>query len=144
MPPRLRKSCCLRADNLSAIESWRSSLSDKDKASQNNPQVILRNWRHATRKTEQTPSGGRQQMQKRLAVFARAAPIFWPQLYVRRAHQAMLDSRSSDLLTLARAALESAIRHEADLLDLLPPDPATASSRPGRPRTGHAAESAHV
>ncbi len=40
---------------------------------------------------------------------------------MRRAHQAMLDSRSSDLLTLARVALEAAIRTEADILELLQP-----------------------
>jgi hypothetical protein len=60
------------------------------------------------------------------------------------AGKAMLDSRSTDLLTLARGALQAAIRHERDLLDLLPPEPATASPRPGRLRTGHAAEAAHA
>jgi hypothetical protein len=37
--------------------------------------------------------------------FERAAPVHWPQAATRRAHQAMLDFRSTDLLTLARAAL---------------------------------------
>jgi hypothetical protein len=35
----------------------------------------------------------------------------------------MLDSRSHDLLTLARVALEAAIRSEIDLLELLPDAP---------------------
>jgi hypothetical protein len=43
----------------------------------------------------------------------------------------MLDSRSSDLLTLARAALQGAIRSEGDLLALLPPEPST-NPRPQR------------
>ena len=60
------------------------------------------------------------------------------------AHKAMLDFRSTELPTLARAALQAAIRHERDLLDLLPPAPATASPRPRRRRTGHAAEAAHA
>ena len=45
--------------------------------------------------------------------------MFWPQAALRRAHRAMLDSRSSDLLRLARVALEGAIRDRADLLALL-------------------------
>jgi hypothetical protein len=80
-----------------------------------------------------------------MAVFARAAPVFWPQQSLRRAHEAMLDCRSTDLLKLARVALEAAIRQEADLLDLLPPErpkPAPGARRPGRPRNGHAAEAA--
>jgi hypothetical protein len=48
---------------------------------------------------------------------------------LRRAHQAMLDSRSSYLLTLASAALQGAIRNEGDLVALLPPEPST-NSRP--------------
>jgi hypothetical protein len=50
---------------------------------------------------------------------------------LRRAHQAMLDSRSSYLLTLASAALQGAIRNEGDLVALLPPEPST-NSRPQR------------
>jgi hypothetical protein len=46
-------------------------------------------------------------------------PIYWPQDCVRRAHEAMLKSRSSDLLTLARCALEAAIPTEHVLLELL-------------------------
>jgi hypothetical protein len=46
-------------------------------------------------------------------------PVFWPQDFLRRAHAAMLDARSGDLLKLARVCLEAAIRDEADLLALL-------------------------
>jgi hypothetical protein len=38
---------------------------------------------------------------------------------MRRAHSAMLDSRSHDLLTLARVALEAVIRSGNDLFNLL-------------------------
>lgn len=46
-----------------------------------------------------------------------------PQDFVRRAHEAMLKSRSTDLLTLARLALEAAIKTESDVLALLTPSP---------------------
>ena len=137
MPPGMRTACCALADNMSAIETWRASLSNTDKTAQNNPQVVIRSWLRSTRKTEQPSSPLAPQRAKRLAVFERAAPVHWPQAAMRRAHQAMV-------LTLARAALQTAIRHERDLLDLLPPEPATASPRPARRRTGHAAEAAHA
>jgi|SRR6266513_2860150 len=143
MPPGMRTACCALADNMSAIETWRASLSNTDKTAQNNPQVVIRSWLRSTRKTEQPSSPLAPQRAKRLAVFELAAPVHWPQAAMRRAHQAMLDSRSRDLLTLARA-VQGAIRHERDLLDLLPPEPATASPRPGRRRTGHASEAAHA
>ena len=63
---------------------------------------------------------------------------------MKRAHQAMLDSRSTDLLTLAPFALQGAIRNESDLLDLLPPErpKPTPGARGRRLRNGHAAEAA--
>jgi hypothetical protein len=46
----------------------------------------------------------------------------------------MLDSRSHDLLTRARVALQAAIRCEADLVALLdqPPKPTARQTRRGR------------
>jgi len=44
----------------------------------------------------------------------------------------MLASRSSDLLTLARAALRPAIRSESDLIELLSPDAVAMSALPRR------------
>jgi len=58
--------------------------------------------------------------------------IFWPQASLRRAHETMLASRSSDLLTLARAALRPAIRSESDLIELLSPDAVAMSALPRR------------
>jgi hypothetical protein len=49
-------------------------------------------------------------------------------LCLRRAHEAMLKSKSTDLLTLARLALEAAIRNENDLLDLLHPEAVAMSA----------------
>ena len=64
---------------------------------------------------------------------ARGRSVFWGQDHLRRAHRAMLDSRSSDLLTLARVALEAAIRSDDDLRDLLPQAVVAKSSLPRRP-----------
>ena len=64
---------------------------------------------------------------------ARGRSVFWGQDHLRRAHRAMLDSRSSDLLTLARVALEAAIRSDDDLRDLLPQAVVAKSSQPRRP-----------
>lgn len=58
----------------------------------------------------------------------RGKPIFWSRDAMKRAHVAMLDSGSSDLLTLARCALQAAIRNERDLLALLP-EPTTPRAR---------------
>ena len=45
--------------------------------------------------------------------------IHWPQEPIRRAASAMRESRSNDLLILARVALQAAIRSEDDLFALL-------------------------
>jgi hypothetical protein len=49
---------------------------------------------------------------------------------MRRAHEAMLTSRSSDLPVLARVALTAAIRNEDDLLALLDNSPTRAPAKP--------------
>jgi hypothetical protein len=56
--------------------------------------------------------------------------VYWPQAALRRAHLAMLDSRSNDLLMLARCELQAAIRNEADLLELLDDTPAPIVAEP--------------
>jgi hypothetical protein len=72
-------------------------------------------------------------------------PVYWSQAAMRRAHQAMLDSRSHDLLILARAALQAAIRNEGDLLALLPEPPATSTPRRSvEKHVAQAAETAHA
>jgi hypothetical protein len=63
---------------------------------------------------------------------------------MRRAHQAMLDSKSSDLLTLARAALQAAIRTEADLLALLPAEPPAKPAPRSIREAAPAATAAHA
>jgi hypothetical protein len=45
--------------------------------------------------------------------------VFWPQSALRRAADAMRESRSSDWLVLAKCALEAGIRDEHDLAELI-------------------------
>jgi hypothetical protein len=69
-------------------------------------------------------------------------PIFWPQHCVRAAHEAMLKSRSSDLLTLARAALEAAIPTQNVLIELLSPN--TTGMSAVVPRADFASAAGHA
>src|SRR5204862_1907191 len=137
-------------EKLPEIEAWRASLDEKKRRSFNHPGACWHAWKRST-KTPELPKPWemtwREKVEKRLAVVERSAPVHWSQDSVRRAHQAMLDSRSSDLLKLARVALEAAIRCEADLLELLPaererPVPAPGRRPGGRPRKQNGAEPA--
>jgi hypothetical protein len=49
MPYGIRKACCAMVDNLQAIEAWLASLPEKERASRRHPEVVVRNWRRATR-----------------------------------------------------------------------------------------------
>jgi hypothetical protein len=118
----LRAKCCKLADNLVAIEAWRAGLPEGERDSQNNPEVILRNWRRATR--AETPAADvavsqRQHVVKSDKPQRNGKPIYWPGDCIKRAALAMRESRSSDLFILAKLALEAALPSRADLLDLL-------------------------
>jgi len=90
----------------------------------NHPNACWHAWKRACGEQQKAPAQ-RQHVVQHVAAAAETArrgrPVYWSQDAMRRAHQAMLDSRSSDLLTLARVALEAAIRTEADILELLQP-----------------------
>jgi hypothetical protein len=112
---RYRALLCLENEN--AIERWRASLSEKQRNLLNHPNAVWTHWMRATRpaiepKTPTIRTNG-----------GKARPVFWPQDALRRAHRAMLDCRSSDLLRLARVALEAAVRDENDLRSLLDETP---------------------
>jgi hypothetical protein len=131
MPYGIRKACCAMVDNLQAIEAWLASLPEKERAGRRHPEVVVRNWRRATRpawvpkrrRCAAKLKPKRQQIIERAKAAGDAArqgrSVFWGQDHLRRAHRAMLASRSTDLLTLARLALQGAIRNEDDLLALL-------------------------
>jgi len=100
-------------ENLTAIGTWRASLDDAKRRQLNHPNAIWSHWVRSTkpaappRRQDVVLDSSAQQIMQRLAVTARA--IYWPQNSVRRAFEAMVKSKSSDLLTLARLALEAAI-----------------------------------
>jgi hypothetical protein len=127
MPFSYRSACHVLIGNISEIERWRNALPPEARA--NHVQVIIRNWRRATsppRCVESRPA-------KDAKSNGNVRPIYWSQDHLRRAHKAMIDSRSSDLLKLARCALEGAIRDQGDLLSLLstdnlPPRPAAIAA----------------
>jgi hypothetical protein len=128
---RYRALVCL--ENLPAIEQWRATLSEKERERLNHPGAVWTHWRRAAKpasapkRRRRAAKPKREQITERIAEVAlarrRGKAIFWGQDHLRRAHRAMLDSRSTDLLTLARLALQGAIRNEADLLALLGEEP---------------------
>jgi hypothetical protein len=129
---RYRAGMCLR--HLPAIEAWRESLPDAHRRRFNHPNAVWNNWQNSMKIKPDVSAAvatSREDVVQRVAAAASAArhgvrPVYWSQSCMKRAHQAMLDSRSSDLLTLARVALQAAIRTEADLLALLDDRPPPA------------------
>lgn len=119
---RYRAVLCL--EKADAIEEWRSTLPEAKRGRLNHPGAVWHAWRRATQ-----PSAAAVKINARInAASARAKsgrPVHCPQEALQRAHLGMLRARSSDMLTLARAALQGAIRNESDLLALLPEAAAT-------------------
>jgi hypothetical protein len=124
MPFGIRSSCCVLADNIDAIQSWRATLPASEQASQNHPQVIMRRYRRATE--AEVSQIRRHVVTKVTAKATKRAPcttVRWPQAAIKRAGDAMRQSWSNDCYRLATIALQAAIRDERDILELLPADP---------------------
>jgi hypothetical protein len=121
--PQERYRALLVLENLPAISAFRDGLDEAQRRRLNHPNACWHAWKRACGDQEKAPAQ-RQHVVQHVTAAAEAArrgrPVYWSQDAMRRAHHAMLDSKSSDLLTLARVALEAAIRTEADLLALLP------------------------
>jgi hypothetical protein len=122
-------------EHLDAIEQWRNGLSEERRRRMNYPAACWHNFR---RDTECKPSRNavdkdlRRKLSEEPKTSTSARPVYWSEAHLRRAHRAMLDSRSSDLMTLARRALEGAIRDQDDLaalLDGMPKWPVSASAK---------------
>lgn len=96
------------------IEAWRNGLSDVQRRRANHPNTIMAHWRRGTAPKKSGPKPAFKRHRR-----AHDRPVFWGQEHVRRAADAMRGSGSRDLFRLARLALESAIRNEADLWSLL-------------------------
>jgi hypothetical protein len=127
-----RFKCHRMMENLQPIQRWRDSLSESAVRRLRHPGTVWVHWQKSLAPqspvTAKAPAAQRQHV-PRVARHSKTKSIFWSQDALRRAHQAMLLSRSSDLLTLARVALQAAIRTEADLLALLPADPPAKKPR---------------
>ena len=108
-------------ENLEAIESWRAGLDDRERRRLNHPGAIWSHWKRATKPRRQVTHYNK----------AKGGKIYWPQDALRRAADAMRESRSNDLFVLSRVALEAAIRDEVDLVALLEPKPTTV--KPAKP-----------
>jgi hypothetical protein len=124
---RYRLILCI--DNLGEVSAWRDGLDPKKAARMDHPGAVWHAWRRANRPPRAAVV---ERITAAAEMAAKGRSIHGSQDALRRAHQAMLDCRSSDLLTLARAALESAVRNENDLLQLLPPAAAEARSKAPR------------
>jgi hypothetical protein len=144
-----RARALLVLQHLPAVTVWRAGLPDAVRRKLNHPNAIWRSWRRSITIAERPSSGGSKERPpeaaaqpvvpsapaeiSRHARYGKAKAIYWSQDALRRAHGAMILSRSSDLLTLARVALQAAIRNEADLLALLDPpakEPRQIATRP--------------
>jgi hypothetical protein len=120
-----RYSCHRLLENLAAITAWRDSLDENHRLKNNHPHGVFWSWRRSlglAPPLKKLPSAKKPNGRASHADH-HSRPIFWPQDSLRRAHQAMLDCRSNDLLKLARVALEAAVRSEADLFALLDAHP---------------------
>jgi hypothetical protein len=121
---RYRALICL--EHIVAIEAWRATLTQRERDRWNHPNSCWLHYRRSLKPASAAPS---RFVKASMPSHKHGRPIHWPQDCVRRAHEAMLKSRSHDLLVLARCALEAAIRSETDLVELLNAAP-PASPRP--------------
>jgi hypothetical protein len=127
---RYRAIQCI--ENLQAIDAWRAALDDRKKRSLNHPGACWHAWK---RSTKEAAPAAKQPVKTAMPSHKHGRPIYWPEHCLRRAHEAMLKSRSSDLLVLARCALEAAIPSEHVLIELLD----AAQPQPARAAAAHAA-----
>ena len=97
------------------IEAWRDSLTEVQRRRANHPNTIIAHWRRRTVPQKTGPKPATFQHHPR----ADARPIYWEQDYLRRAASALRECRSTDVIVLARAVLEAAVRSEADVYPLL-------------------------
>jgi hypothetical protein len=114
-----RYRALLILENLPAIERWRAGLDDAQRRRLNHPNAIWAHWRRSTRAETAAPT---RQCVRGAKPHRTGKPIFWPQDTLRRAAEALRGCPSNDIFTMARVVLESAIRSEGDLFELLQPD----------------------
>jgi hypothetical protein len=131
---RYRALLCMK--NLPAIETWRAGLDEAQRRRLNHPGAVWAHWRRSLKADQ--PSLHRQHVVSGTKPHRTCRPIYWPQDAIRRAATALRECRSNDIFTLARIALEAALRCESDLIDLLPSDAAAMSALTPDERTSSA------
>jgi len=112
---RYRVILCI--ENATEIEVWRAGLDEGRRRRLNHPGAVWHAWRRRKQDSSRSAPACRNFVKGKLSHQGKA--IYWPQACIRRAHEAMLKSRSSDLLVLARAALEAAVPTEDVLIELI-------------------------
>ena len=131
-----RYRALLILENLGEIEGWRAGLDEGQRRRLNHPNAVWSHWRRSKTDADRPAQAARDFIKNRvMPSHKNGRPIYWPQHCVRAAHEAMLKSRSTDLLVLARLALEAAIPSESVLIELLdgarqpqPPKASTAAA----------------
>lgn len=114
MAEEIRGVLCKVADNVDAIDSWRATLSAETRARQNNPFVVLKNWRIATRPKQPQRTNAKSSGRHRTT----SSP---PGDIIRRVAVAIREANTRDYFIMATAALNAL--EPTDLLLLLPDPP---------------------
>jgi hypothetical protein len=128
-----RYRALLILENLAEIETWRAGLDDAQRRRLNHPGAVWHAWRRRQQDSSRSAPAACNFVKSSTPVHKTGRAVHWPQACVRRAHEAMLKSRSSDLLTLARVAPEAGIPTGdvlADLLNDAKPSPQAKVSAP--------------
>lgn len=130
---QMRYRALLVLENLPAISAWREGLDDARRRRLNHPNTVWHAWRRDTTTNVDSTTGGSSTPRTAAAAprcgYGRA--VHWPSDALRRAAAAIREAHSSDVIILARKALEAAIRNEADLLALLDDPKARSAHKPG-------------
>jgi hypothetical protein len=100
-----------------AISSPRAGLDDEQRRRLNRPGAVWSHWQRSIKATTTAPK--RQHVVKGTTSHKSGRPVYWSREMLRRAATALRECRSNDIFKMARAALEGAIRTDADLLELL-------------------------
>jgi hypothetical protein len=114
-------------ENLDAVTSWRDSLPEAQRRKHNHPS-LWHVFRRATKAETAAPT--HRHVVKGAKAKGNGHAIHWNADAIRRAASAIRRVYSTDFYVMARRALEAAVRNEADLIELLPPDTVAMSALP--------------
>jgi hypothetical protein len=105
-------------------------LDDAKRRRLNHPGAVWHAWKRATKGETSVPT--RRQVVKGAKAKGNGHAIHWNGDAIRRAASAIREVYSTDFYVMARRALEAAVRNEADLIELLPPNTVAMSALPRR------------